>query len=178
MLGNPANKYLTCILRMRLRHNKHAHPRMPQLTQLSAVEVVAHHGHDHVFRLIAAVHVSNGMVVVLCVRLVPSARRETSRVSGWLAGWWLSCGCVSGWSTIKSQLSQLQEEYEEVIKQDEAMIDKQIIATPTEHVRGVTRIFGMPGEGFPRAERSRLVLTVCTRRCKAPIRDGRNSLRS
>ena len=85
MLGNPANKYLTCILRMRLRHNKHAHPRMPQLTQLSAVEVVAHHGHDHVFRLIAAVHVSNGMVVVLCVRLVPSTRRETSRVFRLLA---------------------------------------------------------------------------------------------
>ena len=53
---------------------------------------------------------------------------------------------------LLSPNSQLQEEYEEIIKQDEAMIDKQIIATPTEHVRGVTRLFGMPGEGFPRAK--------------------------
>ena len=155
----------------------HAHPRMPQLTQLSAVEVVAHHGHDHVFRPLTAVHVSNGMVVVLCVRLVPATRREASRVSGWLAGWWLSCGCVSKRFTIKSQLSQLKEENAEIINCEEELIDKQISSNLTEHARGVALLFGMPGEGFPRAKLVRSVLTIGTRKCKALHRDGSIPLR-
>ena len=103
--------------RMRLRHNKHAHQRMPNITQLSAVEVVAHHGQDHVFRLLAAVHQVRD-------------------------GWWWSCGCVSKWFTIKSHNSRLQEENEDIINRNEAMIDQQIIAIPIEHVRVVARILG------------------------------------
>ena len=151
---------------------------MPRLTQLSAVEVVAQHGHDHVFRPLTAVHVSNGMVVVLCVRLVPATCREASRVSGWLAGWWLSCGCVSKRFTIKSQLSQLKEENAEIINCEEELVDKQISSNLTEHVRGVALLFGMPGEGFPRASLWRLVLISWTRKRKALIREGNNLLRS
>ena len=141
-------------------------------TQLSTVECVAHSGHDHVFRPRTAVHVSMGMVVELCVRLSPATSSGASRVCEWLDGWWLSCGCVSEWFIIKSHNTRLQEENEEIINHNEAMIDKQIIAISIQHVRGVARLFGMPGEGFPRANQLRSVLSVCTRRCKAPIREG------
>ena len=84
---------------------------------------------------------------------------------------------MSEWFTTKSQLSQLQEENEEIINCEEELIDKQISSILTEHVRGVTLLFGMPGEGFPRAKLVRSVLTSGTRKCKALHRDGSTPLR-
>ena len=153
---------MTCILRMRLRHHEiHAFRRMRRTPQPSALEVSVHHGLDHWTDSPApsggGVQVSKGMVVELCLRLPPTTSSGVSRVSVWLDGWWLSCVCegdqplmvvptrVSVWSIIKSKHSQLQSENEETIKCEEAMIDKQIIAQPNEHVRGVTHIFGKPG---------------------------------
>ena len=119
------------------------------------------------------------------VRLSPATSGGVSRVSAWsFDGWWLSCACdgylplrvvskrVSAWSIIKSKHSQLQRENAEIMNCAEAMIGNRIIAKPNEHVRGVTHIFRKPGEGFPRANLSRLFLIVCTRRCKAPFRLG------
>ena len=84
---------------------------------------------------------------------------------------------MSEWFTIKSHNSRLQEENEEIINRNEAMIDKQIIALLIERVRGATRLFGMPGEGFPRAK-LRSVLISWTWKCKALIQEGNNLLRS
>ena len=59
---------------------------------------------------------------------------------------------VSGWSTISSPInSHLNNVDEELINCEEELINKQISSIPTEHVRGVDLLFGMSGEGFPRA---------------------------
>ena len=194
-MGNPANEDLTCILRMRLRHNENAHSCIPRSTQPSAVEVVAHHGHDPWSRPTMAVPGSSSSSssrldteVMWFARLSPPTSREISRGSDHvfrpleaihtvIDGWWWSCGCVSKRFTIKSHNSHLKEENEEIISCEEELIDKQISSILTEHVRGVTLLFGMPGEGFPRANLVRSVLTSGTRKCKSLNRDGSIPLR-
>ena len=84
---------------------------------------------------------------------------------------------VSEWFIICPINSHLNKVDEELIKCEKELIDKHISSILTEHARGVTLLFGMPGEGFPRAKLVRSVLTIGTRKCKALHRDGSIPLR-
>ena len=101
----------------------------------------------------------DGMVVALCS---PSELRTVGvRVSAWF----IICPMNSNTKNV------------EIINCEEELIDKQISSILTEHARGVTLLFGMPGEGSPRANLWRLVLTSGTRKCKALSREGITPLR-
>ena len=172
------NQGLTCILTMRLRHetmengtafqNACAEPHAQYCPALCG-RAPRPHGRDCLSLPTPSggfAQSSNptsrvdGLVVELCS---PSELRTVGlRVSTWF----IICPMNSNMKNV------------EIIKREEELIDKQISSIPTEHARGVTLLFGMPGEGFPRANRNRLVLSVCTRRCKAPIREGSILLRS
>jgi len=82
---------------------------------------------------------------------------------------------VSAWYIICPMNSGMKNA--ELISCEEELINKQIGSILTEHVRGVTLLFGMPGEGFPRANSVRSVLTIGTRKCKALSREGSTQLR-
>ena len=60
---------------------------------------------------------------------------------------------MSEWFIICPHNSHLNKVDEELIKCEEELIDKQMSSSLTEHARGVTLLFGMPGEGSPRANR-------------------------
>ena len=98
----------------------------------------------------------------------------------WVVRWSVVelCVCVSEWFTISSHNFHRNKMDVEIINCEQELVDKQISSIPTEHARGVTLLFGMPGDGFPRANLWRLVLTSWTRKCKALIREGNNLLRS
>ena len=57
------------------------------------------------------------------------------------------CGCE--WLFNIPMNSQHQRVIADIIHLESELIDKPISSDPNEHVRGVTHLFGMPGEKLP-----------------------------